>query len=79
MTIITGIRDATYLAQFLGKRIAIKTGENKFDIYPTLHAIFANHVVWVLDAEHLLHVFEWEDCENPYIILTDPRIEWEMK
>jgi len=78
MTILNGIHDAEYLAQFLGKRIAIKTSvPNKYDIY-YLSAIFANRVVQVADKSGQTFFFEWNECENPYVIVIED-VEIEIK
>lgn len=86
MTILTGIKDGEYLAQFLGKKIAIRVGPKEprpitfmFWIYPSLESIHANEMVVVKDSSGRLLSYKWSECENPYIILTDPQIRWEMK
>lgn len=79
MTTLTGIKDAQYLAQFLGKKIAIHVGKDYYWIYPYLQAIYAHEVVEVKDSEGRLFGYDWKDCESPYILLTNSNIEWEMK
>lgn len=74
MTIMTGIKDAEYLAQFLGKLIAIKSRDAlRFDIYH-LTAIFAGKTVQVTDKQGDTYFFEWSECENPYLVLNLPDI-----
>jgi hypothetical protein len=83
MTKMTGIKDAQYLAQFLGKKIAIhvggNVGKNSYWIYPSMESIHANGSIVVKDKEGRLFGYSWEDCENPYVLLTNSNIEWEMK
>lgn len=75
MTTLTGIKDAQYLAQFLGKKIAIRTDDpNVYELYPVLSAIFAGEVVMVVDSNGDTHHFSWDQCQNPYIILMDKEI-----
>lgn len=76
MSILSGIHDAEYLAQFLGKRIAIKTSDpNVYELYPVLYSICSNHSVEVQDSGGNKHLKFWSDCENPYIVLLDKEIE----
>lgn len=78
MSTLNGIHDAQYLAQFLGKRIAIRDAQNpnKYYLYPKLFAIFCNSLVRVEDSKNEQFTFEWEQCESPYIILnTDVEVE----
>ena len=71
---MTGIKDAQYLAQFLGKLIAIKARDAlRFDIYK-LTAIFSIGTVEVTDKSGGTHFFEWSECENPYLVLNMPSI-----
>jgi hypothetical protein len=79
MTTLTGIKDAQYLAQFLGKKIAIQMGKNRYWIYHSLSEIHANGIVKVKDSKGVTFLYTWEDCENPFILLTNSNIEWEMK
>lgn len=78
MTTLTGIHDAEYLAQFLGKKIAIRVGPKEpvkttycYWLYPELWDIFANGSVVVRDSEGRLFGYKWEECENPYILLQE--------
>jgi hypothetical protein len=78
MTIMTGIKDGEYLAQFLGKKIAIKENDT-VSIYQRLEAVFARGDVFVTCSKGITYKFKWDQCENPYMVLTDPTIQWEMK
>lgn len=69
-TILTGIKSSCYLAQFLGRKIAVKRSENEYDIYNCLWAIYANQTAVVRDKEERETVVSWEKLENPYILLT---------
>lgn len=75
MTIITGIKDATYLAQFLGKKIAIKGAlPNQYYIFPILVSIHYEKTVQVKDSDGELYTFTWDACESPYVILMDHEV-----
>ena len=78
MSQLTGIRDADYLVQFLGGRIAIQGTNSVYGIF-TLVSIHADKSVHVEDSKGTRYKFPWEQCENPYILLTDPRITVEIK
>ena len=81
MANLSGIKNAEYLAQFLGKKILIRVEQgkqDKFALYPILYNIDADHNVQVIDSEDRLHTFTWEQCENPYMILIGT-IKWEQR
>lgn len=76
---ITGIKDAEYLAQFLGKKIAIRVGPQEpikvtfcYWVY-RLESIHANGSVVVKDTSGRMFAYKWTDCENPYVILADDK------
>jgi len=71
MTTLTGLKDAEYMAQFLGKKIAVKSSKypKRYYLYPMLYSINADREAQVLDTDDNLHVFQWDDLENPYILL----------
>lgn len=77
MTTLTGIKDGMYLAQFLGKKIAIQDerNPNKYYLYPELVSIHSAKYVTVRDMNNQIESFSWSRCENPYIILQDKEIE----
>ncbi len=79
MSNLSGIKDAEYLAQFLGKKIAIKSEVryDKYYIFPLLSEIHYDGRVIVKDTNGLEYEFTWEDCFNPYVILLEPNIKWE--
>ena len=76
MTTLTGIKNAEYLAQFLGKKIAVRDAHNpkRYFLYPKLYAIYANNLVDVETSDGMLLKFSWNYLENPYIIIM-PDIE----
>lgn len=78
MTTMTGVKDAKYLVHFLGGKIGIREGENKFGVYH-LTAIFAGKVVQVTDHAGDTHFFNWDECENPYMFLTNSTAEWSIR
>lgn len=78
MANLTGIKNAEYLAQFLGGKIIIRQDE-KLYLYPILTAIYAWNQVEVEDSNRIRYKFGWKQCENPYLILTDHRLTWEQK
>ena len=62
MTTLTGIRDAQYLAQFLGGKIAIRIGPTdpikatySYWVYPSLESIHANKVVKQFVLQNIGH------------------------
>jgi hypothetical protein len=72
MTQLTGIKDAEYLAQFLGKKIAIKGAlPSQFYVFPLLAEIHYDKTVKVKDSEGTYHTFTWSACESPYVILME--------
>lgn len=77
---MTGIRNARYLADFLGKRIAVQdsTNPNKYYLYH-LTAIYADHLVQVTDKQGQTYFMTWEECENPYVIIILPNVEIETR
>jgi hypothetical protein len=77
MTTLNGIHDAQYLAQFLGKKIAVRDAHNpnKYAIYPTLYGIFSSGRVLVRDSQNHNRLFNWDRCESPYVILQNKEIE----
>jgi hypothetical protein len=73
---LTGIKDAEYLASFLGKRIAIRVDKNAYELYPILYSICENGSVEVKDSAGNKIMKFWSDCENPYVILqTGVKVE----
>lgn len=80
MSNLTGIRDAEYLAQFLGKRIAVQDKENpnRYHIRK-LWAINSDEYAIVLDKDGKNDIVQWSRLENPYIILGNPHMILEDK
>jgi len=78
MTTLTGIKNAEYLAQFLGGRIAIQGTHSTYGIF-RLVSIHADKSVHVEDSQGTRYKFPWEQCENPYIILTNSNLRVEIK
>lgn len=76
MTTLTGIKNAEYLARFLGKKIAVQDEKNKkkYYLYPKLYSITCRGDVLIEDKEGIMHTFRWERCENPYVVVQ-PDIE----
>jgi hypothetical protein len=77
MIILSGIKNAEYLAQFLGKKIAIKSlaDPSKYFLFPRLFSISDDRTVVVKDAKGTPYTYPWDACENPYILLqTDVEI-----
>jgi hypothetical protein len=70
MTTLTGIKDAQYLAQFLGRKIAVKTTRpDVYELYPMLYSIHANRTVTLRDKEEKEYTVSWDELENPYILI----------
>lgn len=66
---LSGIKNAEYLASYIGKKIAIKVDKDKYDIYPMLMSIHANRMVVVQTKSGRMFAFSWDVCESPYILL----------
>jgi len=77
MTTLNGIHDAQYLAQFIGKKIAVRDAHNpnKYAIYPKLYAIYSDGLAHVMDKDGHILIYSWDYLESPYVILQDKEIE----
>ena len=83
MTTFNGIHDAQYLAQFLGKKIAVRDAHNpnkydpnKYAIYPKLYAIYSDGLAHVMDKDGHILIYSWDYLESLYVIL---QLEIEIK
>jgi len=76
MTTLNGVRDAEYLAQFLGKKIAVRDAQNpnRYFLYPELVSIHSNKLAHVKTRDGIELIFSWDYLENPYIVLTDAEV-----
>lgn len=69
------MRDPSYIAKFLGKKIVVKVGE-KYHLYPKLVSIIHTGMATVADNQGNIINVSWEQLENPYILIdTDVEIE----
>ena len=69
------MRDPSYIAKFLGKKIVVKVGE-RYYLYPKLVSILHTGMATVADPQGNIINVNWEQLENPYILIdTEVDIE----
>ncbi len=72
------MKDPLHLAAFLGKRIAIQDGPNRYKLL-ILYGILANETAIVGTSKGDMLLVDWATLENSYMIVDRADIEVEYK